>query len=149
MQYFTEQRAIRRHGRTFERVRDILSLAMLAAEAEGRGGPTLARDVVRSAAWLPWAGMLDRGDLREAGRSAARALAERGIEGSLMAAADRLDDHDACAALLLVCDVAPAAATGDRSVLRAIARRLGVADDRLRAIELLAARRRGVGGAAS
>jgi hypothetical protein len=149
MTEFVDQRAIRCHGAAYERARDIICIAMVAAEADGRPGASVAPMLCAAAESLPGLGTVGTTGLRLAGRRAAETLAELGTETALRVAAAGMDRRDATAAMLLACEIAETGGPDGRVALRALARRLGIEPRRLEAIRILALRRReGMGQAA-
>jgi tellurite resistance protein len=149
MTEFTDQRAIRRHGPDFARARDMLCVAMVVADAEGRLAPADVAAMARQAGRLPGLGRIDEVGLLQAGERARDILASDGVEQTFARAAARLDRHDAAAAMLLACELASEGGADGAAVLRPMARRLGIGPDRLTAIKILADRRRFGGQAAA
>ncbi|TFL17814.1 TerB family tellurite resistance protein [Jannaschia formosa] len=144
MSQFSDLRAVSRHGAGFLVARDVLSVAMIVADADGRSGADGAERVIDTVHALPGLEGLDRAAIRKAGLQASEGLARRGVEAVFSDAAERLDARTANAAILLACRVAlidgGISADGD-AVLRPMARRLGIGPSRLEAIRVLAARR--------
>lgn len=144
MPQFTDLRAISRHGAGFLTARDVLSIAMIVADADGSSGAAGAERVIDAVGALPGLEGLDRDAIRAAGLQAAQGLQRKGVETVFSEVSERLDRREATAAILLACRVAlvdgAVSADGD-AVLRPMARRLGIGPARLEAIRVLAARR--------
>ncbi|PWJ21147.1 tellurite resistance TerB family protein [Jannaschia seohaensis] len=144
MPQFTDLRAVSRHGPGFLTARDVMSVAMIVADADGRSGEDGAERVIETLGALPGLEGLDRDAIRVAGQQASEGIARKGVEAVFSDAAERMDARTANAAILLACRVAMTdgeiSADGD-AVLRPMARRLGIGRSRLEAIRVLAARR--------
>src|SRR6056297_1337335 len=91
MPQFSDLRAVGRHGAGFLVARDVLSVAMIVADADGRSGADGAERVIDTVRALPGLEGLDRDAIRVAGLQASDGIARKGVETVFSEAAERLN----------------------------------------------------------